>query len=1066
MSRTRPPNLRLAALCAMFCLSTAARATVDPPLLIRWGGGPVPTAIAGQELSGSLELEAGAAGELSDLELTGDGWITTLDSPPAMMLREGEVRRFAFRATPRDPATALEFRALFEGAPVSRQFRLDAATLKAAGAPRALRYLDPAGPRLTAAGPGKSQTIHFQGRVAYTRSDNAVLGADGVRVTIWDEDTFDSEQMWSGSTDPNGYFDVSVSWNDCDVLGCDDPDIYLMVDTSGSATTLRDDTIVAGTYGWSTGVTDDFTGSAINYGVMLPLDPATDGAMQVYTSLVRAARLAALDGGMTAPTVASRWPDTFNRTYYNGFEIHIGQDQTWVESTIHHEYGHHLSQSFATLTPTNYSNGFCDTPSPGHCVWCPENVTDAWQEGWADWFGGYVTRQYQTLYGVAPLSINDNRYVLETPLSCGQDGQTYPNALTEGFVGALLRDIEDASNDDHDGGGVDCDIDALSLGDDEIFTVFRDDDPTTEAQFMTAFRGRYPQFDSAMWSTARNVATAFGYATPMPAVTSQNEACANYRYGDAMTLTVTGNGPNLQYQWLRDGVAIPGVAATSPSYLLILLNPGMAGDYSCRVTSCDGTLSVTSVPVQLRVFGGSGADLVSWGENSGAQAGIGNNIAIATPHTPGVTNLIAADGGRLGITGIRSNGDVYTWGTQNYGELGNGFTPPAVSTPTRINGVSNAVAVAAGSYHVLVVTADGAVRSYGYNGTGALGDLTYNNRSTPVPVQIPGCVVDVAAGWYFSLFLTGDGQVYACGDNDKGQLGYGVVGSRSATPAPIAGLDDCIAIAAGGQTGYALKSDGSVFAWGQNNLGQLGNGGSANSLVPVHVGSTGSMRTISAGITNAYAVGNDGVVWGWGDNGNGQMGDPAVVGVTLRTPITFQGVVQPVALEATENYTTLAVMADGRLLAWGRNNYSCFGTPTPNSSYVPLPVPGLSGVKGVATGYGTVFAYGHLGSASDVAEPPATALPTTLSLRSSPNPFVGRLSLALDLPESGRATVRVYDVAGRLVRTVLDETRRAGPVAIDWDGRDDTGGRTPAGIYLVRMQVGDRVVSGKVLRLE
>jgi hypothetical protein len=327
-------------------------------------------------------------------------------------------------------------------------------------------------------------------------------------------------------------------------------------------------------------------------------------------------------------------------------------------------------------------------------------------------------------------------------------------------------------------------------------------------------------------------------------------------------------------------------------------------------------------------------------------------------------------------------------------------------------------------------------------------------------------VVDVAAGPYFSLFLTGDGQVYACGDNDKGQLGNGTQGSRSATPTPIAGLNNCIAVAAGGQTSYALKSDGSVWAWGQNNTGQLGNGGTTLSTVPVHVGSTGNMRSIAAGPTNAYAVGDNGAVWGWGDNGSGQIGNPAVLGVLVLTPTSIPGVVQPLAIEVTANATTLAVIPDGRVMAWGRNNYNCFGAATPGISYTPIPVPGISNVKGLGTSYGTVFAFGHLGTASDVAEPPVAELPTTLSMRSSPNPFVGRISLALALPESGQATVRIYDVAGRLVRTVMDEPRRAGPVAIDWDGRDDLGASTAAGIYLVRLQVGEKVVNGKLLRLQ
>jgi hypothetical protein len=328
-------------------------------------------------------------------------------------------------------------------------------------------------------------------------------------------------------------------------------------------------------------------------------------------------------------------------------------------------------------------------------------------------------------------------------------------------------------------------------------------------------------------------------------------------------------------------------------------------------------------------------------------------------------------------------------------------------------------------------------------------------------------VVDVAAGWYFSLLLTGDGQVYACGDNDKGQLGNGTQGSRTATPTPIAGLDDCIAVAAAGQTGYALKSDGSVWAWGQNNTGQLGNGTTTLSPVPVHVGTTSNMRSIAAGLNNGYAIGNNGTAWAWGAVSAGQIGDPLITGLYQLAPTPIPSLAQVVRIDATDNLTTLALLQDGRVMAWGRNSpYECFGAPTPTVSYTPIPVPGISNVKGLGASWGTVFAFGSLTSITDVAGPPVAELPTTLALRLSSNPFVGSASFALALPEAGHATVRIYDVAGRLVRTVLDERRQAGLVTVDWNGRDDSGGSTAAGIYLVRLQVGARVVSGKLLRLE
>jgi hypothetical protein len=129
-------------------------------------------------------------------------------------------------------------------------------------------------------------------------------------------------------------------------------------------------------------------------------------------------------------------------------------------------------------------------------------------------------------------------------------------------------------------------------------------------------------------------------------------------------------------------------------------------------------------------------------------------------------------------------------------------------------------------------------------------------------------------------------------------------------------------------------------------------------------------------------------------------------------------------------------------------------------------VASVNGAKGIGGSYATVFAFGQLSSVTAVEDPVPGGLPTVLALRSWPNPFAGRTSLSLALPQSGRTTVRIYDLAGRLVRTVLDEVRPAGVVNAQWDGRDDAGASTAAGVYMARLEVGEQVVSRKLLRLE
>src|SRR5204862_7725740 len=128
---------------------------------------------------------------------------------------------------------------------------------------------------------------------------------------------------------------------------------------------------------------------------------------------------------------------------------------------------------------------------------------------------------------------------------------------------AVLRDIDVAENEDQDGGAADCYIDATSLAADQIMTVFRDDDPTDIWQFLTHFRARYPQYDQDLWSTLQNVWPGFAFPLPAPIVTSQPQDCMLARVWDPVTLSVSGNGSLLRYQWRKAGVPlVNGFAVT------------------------------------------------------------------------------------------------------------------------------------------------------------------------------------------------------------------------------------------------------------------------------------------------------------------------------------------------------------------------------------------------------------------------------------------------------------------------------------------------------------------------
>jgi alpha-tubulin suppressor-like RCC1 family protein len=178
------------------------------------------------------------------------------------------------------------------------------------------------------------------------------------------------------------------------------------------------------------------------------------------------------------------------------------------------------------------------------------------------------------------------------------------------------------------------------------------------------------------------------------------------------------------------------------------------------------------------------------------------------------------------------------------------------------------------------VRSDGTVWAWGDNRFGQLGDGTTTGRLAPVQVTGLTGVTQVAGGCTHSLVLRSDGTVWAWGGNSVGQLGRGTVTDHEVTPAPVSGLAGVTKIAAGCGFSLALRSGGTVWAWGYNAYGELGNGGKASSAVPVKITGLSQVTGISAGWDSAVAVVAGGAsVWAWGGNDNGSS-------ATARWPAT------------------------------------------------------------------------------------------------------------------------------------------------------------------------------------
>lgn len=237
---------------------------------------------------------------------------------------------------------------------------------------------------------------------------------------------------------------------------------------------------------------------------------------------------------------------------------------------------------------------------------------------------------------------------------------------------------------------------------------------------------------------------------------------------------------------------------------------------------------------------------------------------------------------------------------------------------------------------------------------------------TPKQVSVLSDITAISGGKEHSLALKSDGTVWAWGYNGWGQLGDGTTTDRR-TPVQVSGLSDIIAIAGGGSHSLALKSDGTVWAWGDNLYYQLGDGTQTDSSTPIQVKSLRGVIAISSRSEYSLALKTDGTVWAWGDNEYGQLGD----GTTKNrsAPVQVSGLSDIIAIAGGGEHS-LALKSDGTVWAWGHNGWGQLGDGTDTNRSTPLQVRGISGIAAISGGLwhslalkpdGTAWAWGNNG---------------------------------------------------------------------------------------------------------
>ncbi|MCY1042679.1 PKD domain-containing protein [Corallococcus sp. bb12-1] len=381
----------------------------------------------------------------------------------------------------------------------------------------------------------------------------------------------------------------------------------------------------------------------------------------------------------------------------------------------------------------------------------------------------------------------------------------------------------------------------------------------------------------------------------------------------------------------------PAVTATVTNAL------GLSTSASLVLTG--GTTCSTSDNAVIRIDSGTHHSMAvrkdgtiwTWGRNTNGQLGDGTTTSRSTPVQPlGLTGIATVVAGYDYTLALKPNGTAWSWGRNDQGTLGDG-TRTERHSPVQVQGLTGIVALSAAVQHTIAVKQDGTLWAWGFYDPGRSASAI---KTTPVKVPMQG-ISKVTTGGFHVLVVKYDDTVWGWGDNTMGQLGDGTKAyCYLPQQAQAQGLTGVATMFGGSFHSLALKHDGTVWAWGDNSKGQLGLGYAAYEyiLTPMQVQGITGVTAIAADRYHTIALKQDGTVWGWGYNRSGQLGDGT--NLDRLTPVQIQGLTNVAAI-ATGGSHALALKQDGTVWAWGSNNSGQLGDGTTTNRLTPVQVQGL-----------------------------------------------------------------------------------------------------------------------------
>lgn len=349
-----------------------------------------------------------------------------------------------------------------------------------------------------------------------------------------------------------------------------------------------------------------------------------------------------------------------------------------------------------------------------------------------------------------------------------------------------------------------------------------------------------------------------------------------------------------------------------------------------------------------------GYNLYSFGKNNYGQLGLDDITNRSSPVQIGSDKWIFLSAGQSSNHAIKDNNTLWGWGRNNTSVIGDNSAVDR-SSPVQIGALTDWAAVSTGTNHAFALRQDNTLWGWGQGSSGQLGrGSNLTNVSSPVQVGsgIGGgnWTTNISAGTYFTLAIQSNNTIFSWGVNSSGQLGQNDVVNRS-TPSQIGSLTNWAIVDVTPDSGahvLAIKTDNTLWAWGLNGSGRLGDGTVVNKSSPVQIGAGTDWAYVAAGGGNGFSVAikTNGTLWSWGTNGNGNLGS----GTTISRS-------SPVQVGALTNWSkvssargSLAIKTDKTLWAWGANGSGQLGLGSVVEVSSPVQVGALSSWESASAG--------------------------------------------------------------------------------------------------------------------